>query len=183
MLGGSLFLIGCFIDVNDDDGFFGCIDVDGLVMIFDLDLLEFDGIKFVMDVCVEIIQGLEQSVVVEGKFDIFDELDLDIDNGIWIICIEDCVCDVDDFMFFIIVFNFCEVRIIGLGEVVSINIFVIGDIELCIIGFGDLDMVLEVDDIEVDIFGLGKVVLEGIGDELEIDIIGSGDVWVFDLVV
>lgn len=183
MLGGSLLLTGCFVDINDDDGLFGCIDADGPVTTLDLDLADFDGIELAMDARVELTQGPEQTVTVEGKSDIFDELDLDINNGVWTIRTEDCVRNVDDLTFFITVPNLREVKISGSGEIRSTNTFEIGDIELRISGSGDMDMALLADDVEVDISGSGKIVLEGEGDELDINITGSGDVRAFDLAV
>ncbi|MEL6658040.1 MAG: head GIN domain-containing protein [Bacteroidota bacterium] len=182
VLGGSLLLTGCFIDVNDDDGLFGCIDADGPVTTLELDLAPFDGIELAMDAQVEITQGPEQAVTVEGKSDIFDELDLDINNGVWTIRTVDCVRDVDDLTFFITVPDLREVKISGSGEVESTNVFEVGDIELRISGSGEMDFALLADDVEVDISGSGKVFLEGEADELDLNISGSGDLRAFNLI-
>ena len=181
VLGGSLLLTGCFIDVNDDDGLFGCIDADGPVTTVDLDLASFDGIELAMEARVEITQGAEQAVTVEGKSDIFDELDLDINNGVWTIRTEDCVRDVDDLTFFITLPSWQEVKISGSGEIVSTNTLEVGDIELRISGSGEMDLALLADDVEVDITGSGKVFLEGEADELDLNISGSGDLRAFNL--
>ncbi len=179
---GSLFLSGCFVDINDDDGLFGCMDADGPITTIDLDLPEFTSITLAMEARVEITQGPEQSVTVEGKSDIFDELDLDVSNsGIWTIRTKDCVRDVDNLTFYITVPDLNEIKISGSGKIISTNTFIGGDIELKISGSGEIDIALEADDVEVEISGSGKVFLEGIGDELDLNITGSGDLRAFNL--
>lgn len=182
IMGGSLLLSGCFVDINDDDGLFGCIDADGPITTIDLQLEDIDGIELAMDARVELTQGPEQSITVEGKSDIFDELDLDVRNGVWKIRTEDCVRDVDDLTFFITLPNLRVVKVSGSGEVFSTNTFDSGnDIELRISGSGELDLSLLADDIEADISGSGKMILEGEADELDLRITGSGDLRGFDL--
>ena len=184
MMGGSLLLTGCFVDINDDDGLFGCIDADGPVTTIDLELEDIDGIELAMDARVELTRGPEQLITVEGKSDIFDELDLDVRDGVWTIRTVDCVRDVDDLTFFITVPNLRMVKISGSGEVLSTNVFDGGgDIELRISGSGEMDLGLLSDDVEVDISGSGKVILEGEADELDLNITGSGDLRGFDLAV
>jgi hypothetical protein len=182
LLSSSLFFTGCFVDINDDDGLFGCMDADGPITTIDLNLPAFSGITLAMEARVEITQGPEQSVTVEGKSDIFDELDLDVSNsGVWTIRTEDCVRDVDNLTFYITVPDLNEIKISGSGKIISTNTFVGGDIELKISGSGEIDIALEADDIEVDISGSGKVFLEGIADELDLNITGSGDLRAFNL--
>jgi hypothetical protein len=182
LLSSSLFFTGCFVDINDDDGLFGCMDANGPITTIDLDLPEFSGISLAMEARVEITQGPEQSVTVEGKSDIFDELDLDVNSrGVWTIRTKDCVRDVDNLTFYITVPDLNEVIISGSGKIVSTNTFIGGDIELRISGSGEIDMALEADDIEVDIPGSGKVFLEGVADEVNLNISGSGDLRAFNL--
>ena len=182
LLGSSLFFTGCFVDINDDDGLFGCMDADGPITTIDLNLPNFSGINLAMEARVEITQGPEQTVTVEGKSDIFDELDLDVSSsGVWTIRTEDCVRDVDNLTFYITVPDLNELKVSGSGKIISTNTFIGGDIELKISGSGEIDIALEADDIEVDISGSGKVFLEGIADELDLDITGSGDLRAFNL--
>lgn len=183
MMGGSLLLTGCFVDINDDDGLFGCIDADGPISTITLELEPLAGIELAMDARVELTQGPEQSITVEGKSDIFDELDLDVRNGVWTIRTEDCVRDVDDLTFFITVPDLREIKLSGSGEIFSTNTFEVGDIEVRISGSGEIDLGLLADDIEADISGSGKLVFEGEADELDLRISGSGDLRGFDLSV
>lgn len=179
---GSLSLTGCFIDVNDDDGLFGCVKANGPIITVDLEMESFDGIALAMDAKVEITQGPEQLVTFEGKSDILDELDLDVRNGVWTIRTVDCVRNVDDLTFFITVPDLNKIVLSGSGEIVSTNTFVEnGDVELTISGSGEIDVAYEVDDIEATISGSGEIIIEGTADELDLSISGSGDFRGFNL--
>lgn len=182
LLTGSTLFTGCFVDINDDDSLFGCMDADGPVTTVELDLEEVTGIALAMEARVELTQGPEQTIIVEGKSDIFDELDLDVNNqGVWTIRTVDCVRDVDNLIFYVTVPDLRDVTVSGSGEVYSTNTFVIEDIDLHISGSGEIDLALDADDIDAHISGSGKTKLEGTADELNINISGSGDLRAFDL--
>lgn len=179
---GSMTLTGCFLDIDDDGGIFGCIDADGPIITADLELDDFDGIALAMDAHVEITQGPEQLVTFEGKSDILDELDLGVDNGVWTIRTVDCVRDVDDLTFFITVPDLDKIVLSGSGEIFSTNTFVDeGDVELTISGSGEIDVAYEADDVDATISGSGKITIEGLADDLDISISGSGDFRGFNL--
>ncbi|PSR12572.1 MAG: hypothetical protein DA408_09845 [Bacteroidetes bacterium] len=181
VLTSSLLLTGCFIDADDHP--FGCWNATGPITTATLAMPAFDGIVLAMNARVEITQGDEQVVVVEGKSDILNELDLDVHNGIWTIRTQDCVRNVDNLTFFITMPEVHSIRISGSGNVVSTN--TLGgdreDLELDISGSGELDLALNVDDIDAEISGSGKIFLEGQADRLDLAISGSGDFRGFDL--
>ena len=180
---GTLSLSGCFIDVDDDDGIFGCVNGNGPAVSETLDIEPFDAIHLKMSANVVLTQGDVQSVTVEGKPNIIDEIERDVHNGVWDIETDDCVRDIGNMTFFITVPDLRMVRISGSGDVFSDNTFVVNDLELKISGSGKIDLAFEADDVEADISGSGDMVLDGLADELDIDIDGSGDVRAFDLPV
>lgn len=171
----------CFIDVDDDDGFFGCVDGDGPIVEQVLDLDNFSGIELNLPIEVILKQGDTQEVRVEGKQNIIDELERDIRNGVWDIETRDCVRDIGNMKIFITIPEIRELAIAGSGEIFGENVFIVQDVELEISGSGDMDLAMEGDDYEVMIAGSGNIKLEGLGDELDIKITGSGDVSAFDL--
>jgi hypothetical protein len=179
VLTGSLLLTGCFIDVDDNP--FGCRNATGPITTATLAVPAFDGIVLAMDARVEITQGDELAVVVEGKSDILNEIDLDVRNGVWTIRTQDCVRNVDNLTFFITMPEVRSVRVSGSGKVISTNTLVGNDVELDISGSGELDLALEVDDIDAEISGSGKIFLEGQADRLDLAISGSGDFRGFNL--
>lgn len=173
---------GCFIDI-DDDSPFGCVDGEGPIVDETLSLDEFDGIVLRISADVEITQGPEQSVRVEGKANIIDELDLDVNNGVWEIEFDDCVRDQGSFKIFITTPNVRMLKVSGSGSIVSTNVLQTADLELEISGSGNIDAAVDSDDITARVSGSGDILLEGEADELDCRISGSGEILAFNLPV
>lgn len=173
----------CFIDIDDDDNLFGCVKGKGQIVSVDLDLPPVDAINFAMPGEVFITQGPVQSIRVEAKQNIIDELELGVSNGYWNIETDRCVRDIDDFKVFITMQDITEISLTGSGDIVSENFLVVNDIIVRLTGSGDIDLGLDADDIEADITGSGNMVIEGTGDSLDSNISGSGDIRAFNLEV
>lgn len=182
-LGISLTTSSCFIDIDDDDNFFGCVNGNGPIVSVDLDMPTIDAIHLTMPGQVFVTQGTEQSVRIEAKQNIIDELELNVNNRLWTIDTDRCVRDVDDFKVFITMADITELSISGSGDIIGENFFTVNDIILRITGSGDMDLGLNADDVETDIAGSGNILLEGTGDSLDSRISGSGDVRAFNLEV
>ncbi|MEZ4985416.1 MAG: head GIN domain-containing protein [Saprospiraceae bacterium] len=180
-LAATVSLSGCFIDINDDGDWFGCYRADGPVVDADLEVPDFTGIDLEMSARVEITFGPVQAVSMEGKSDIVDEVDLDVDNGIWRIRTNDCIRNVDDLTFFITTPNLETIRLSSSGDIFSTNVLVVNDLEITNSGSGEIDIAVEGDDLDVDITGSGDINMEGQADELNLNISGSGDFTGFDL--
>ena len=176
-------MTGCIIDVDDDDGFFGCEDGEGPIVSEEINLTDFDGVELSISADVFITQGPVQTVVIEGQQNIIDEVDRSVRNGIWEIEFDDCVDSSEDLKVFITMPNVTSLRISGSGNIVSENVLVIDDVSLVISGSGDMDIAMEADDIDSRISGSGRVTLEGIADDVEFEISGSGDYKTFGLEV
>lgn len=179
----TLLTPACFIDVDDDGLSVGCINGKGPIVSVDLDLPVFDAVHLAMPGQVFITQGAEQSVRIEAKQNIIDELELDVNNGRWTIETNRCIRDLDDFRVFITMKDIHELNISGSGDIIGENFFAVDDISLRITGSGDMDLGLDADDIEVDITGSGNMTIEGTGDYLDSRISGSGDIRAFPLEV
>ena len=175
----SILAPACFFDVDDDDNFFGCVNGNGPIVSAELSLAPFDGVHLALPGEVFITQGETQSVTVEAKQNIIDELDLVVQNGIWRIDTDRCVRDVNDFKVFITIPTVTQLEISGSGDIISESFLNINDIYLRITGSGDMDLGLNADDIELDITGSGNVFLEGTADDLDVRITGSGDIRAF----
>jgi hypothetical protein len=180
---GVFTLSGCFININDDDGgFFNCVDGNGAWETRVLNMETFSGIKVDLPVDVYITQGDDFSVEVEGKEDILDELDLDVNNDVWKIETDKCVRDVGNMKVYITMPTIKFLSIPGSGKIVGENEFIVDDIELKISGSGDIDIALDADDIEASIPGSGEIWMEGSADHLDFKISGSGDLNGFNLI-
>ncbi|NRB48948.1 MAG: DUF2807 domain-containing protein [Saprospiraceae bacterium] len=177
----SMSISSCFIDVNDDDGFFGCVDGDGPIVEQTLNLDDFSGIELSLPIEVILTQGDVQQVVVQGKQNIIDELERDVRNGVWDIETRDCVRDIGNMKIFITIPEIDELSIAGSGEIFGDNIFIVNDVELEISGSGNMDLAMEGDDFQATITGSGNIKMEGVADELDLKITGSGDIAAFDM--
>lgn len=177
-----LFVPGCFLDFDDDDDFFGCVNGDGAIVSEEISLRDFDGIELKISADVYIRQGAEQKVIIEGQRNIIDEIERDVDNGIWRIDTDRCVrYDNDDLRIYITIPDITLLRISGSGDIISENTLVTDDIELTISGSGTIDAALDSDDINAKISGSGDMILEGRADVLTFTISGSGDLHAFNL--
>lgn len=177
-----LFTPGCFLDFDDDDDFFGCVDGDGSIVSEEINLRDFDGIELKISADVYIRQGAEQEVIIEGQRNIIDEIERDVDDGIWEIETDRCIrYDSDDLRIYITVPDITLLRISGSGDIISENTLVVDDIELAISGSGTIDAALDADDINAKVSGSGDILLEGKGDVLTYNVSGSGDLRAFNL--
>ncbi len=180
-LAGMFTVSGCFINADDDDGLFNCVDGNGPVVTETISLPSFSGINLEISAQVFIKQGPVQEVVVEGKGNIIDELERDVSNGIWEIETDRCVRDIGDLKIFITLPDISSLRVDGSGDIISENTLVVNDVDLRISGSGNIDVAMEADDIDANISGSGRITLEGSADELEFRISGSGDLHAFDM--
>ena len=178
----SLMLTSCVVDLDDDRGIFGrCVDGDGPIVTRTINLPTIEGVDLELPAKVYISQGDEQSIVIEGKENIIDELELDVRDQIWEIDSDRCLRDIDELNIFITLESIRYLKISGSGEIVSEDFLNTDDIELYISGSGDMDLGLRSDDIDSRISGSGTIILEGSADTLDFEISGSGDYRAFDL--
>ncbi|MFN7116575.1 MAG: head GIN domain-containing protein [Saprospiraceae bacterium] len=176
-----IFTPGCLFDFDDDEDFFGCVNGDGSIVSEEINLRDFDGIDLRISADVYVRQGAEQRVVIEGQRNIIDEIERDVDNGIWEIETDRCIRSYDDLRIYITVPDVTLLRVSGSGDIVSENTLVVDDIELSISGSGTIDAALDADDINAKISGSGDILLEGEADQLVLTISGSGDFRAFNL--
>ena len=178
----GLFLTpGCFFDLDDDQDVFGCVKGEGPIVSEEINLRNFDAIELKISAHVYIRQGSEQKVVVEGQHNIIDELERNVDNGIWKIETDRCVRNHDDLRIYITLPDVTLLRISGSGDIISENTLVVNDIELSISGSGKIDIAVDADDINAKTSGSGDMLLEGKGDVLTYQVSGSGDLRAFNL--
>lgn len=174
------FASGCFIDIDDDDISIGCLNADGDYVSLEVDLPAIDGLRNTTSAKVFITQGGEQEIIVEGKEDAIEELELDVDDGIWEIEFDRCVRDLDDFTIYITMPDVRYLRSSGSGDMIGENLFLVEDMELVISGSGDIDIAAEADDIDAKLSGSGDLMIAGTADGCFYRISGSGDVEAFN---
>lgn len=173
---------GCFLDFDDDDNIFGCVDANGSVVSEELNVSSFRGIELRISGKVYVKQGNIQRVVIEAPRRLIEELDLGVRDGVWEIETDRCVrYDDDDLRIFITVPDIRSLRVAGSGDIISDNTLVIDDLDLSISGSGTIDAAVDADDINAKISGSGDIYLEGVADVLDFIVSGSGDYRTFNL--
>ncbi|MCB0642182.1 MAG: DUF2807 domain-containing protein, partial [Phaeodactylibacter sp.] len=166
---------------DDGGGIFNCVDGEGPTVTQELILPPISGIKLKGSMDVFITQGGEQQILVEAQENIINEIDLDVDNGVWELDFEDCVRNHTDVKVFITMPEVEILRITGSGDIVGENVFTGSTLVLRITGSGDMDLAAEYDNLDTEITGSGTILLEGICDHFETKITGSGDYNAFNM--
>ena len=173
-------LTSCFFD-DDDGGIFNCVDGEGPVVTQEIELPPISGVKLKGSMDVFITQGGEQQILVEAQENIINEIDMDVDNGVWELDFEDCVRNFTDVKVFITMPEVEILRITGSGDITGENVFAGSTLILRVTGSGDMDLAAEYDNIDTEITGSGTVALEGICEHFDTEIRGSGDYNAFDM--
>lgn len=173
---------GCFIDLTEEDfGDTGCLRGSGPIVSEELTLNRIDAVDLKLPGTVYLRQGPEQKVVVEAQSNIIDYLERTVKGGQWDIEVERCIRDMEEVRIFITVPELVGIRISSSGKVITENQIVGDDIDIGIIGEGDISLACDADDLTVVIEGSGSLALEGLADEIRYRVSGSGDLKAFKL--
>ncbi len=172
---------GCFFADDDGSGLFNCENGSGGLVTRSFDLSSFTGIQLKTDIDVYLRQGDSQSVEVEGKENLIDLLELDVQGNVWDIEFDRCVRDIDEFKVYITLPDIDFIGVSGSGKVYSENQLEAAEIKLRVSGSGDIDAAILVEKLDAKISGSGKMKLEGGTEDFYLKISGSGDYDGFDL--
>lgn len=176
----ALSINSCGLD--DDDGWGrSCLDGDGSLVTRDLNLPDFTGIKLHLSADVFIQQGPDQEVWVESYSNLIDELELDVQDGVWHIETDRCIDGDDRFDIYITLPEIDYVALSGSGRIKGDDTL-IGDLLIMrVSGSGDIDLDLVMEDVDCKISGSGEIYLEGVCEDLDFDVSGSGELSAFAL--
>lgn len=143
---------------------------------------EIRGLEIEVPATTFLSQGETQKFIAEGHENILDKLRFNISGDVldieWNI---DCVHSSAELDFDVTLDKIEEITIISSGNVYGQNHFVLDDIDLNIVGSGNMDLSLTADEIRSQITGSGKLELEGESQEFITTIAGSGNIRAFDL--
>jgi hypothetical protein len=158
-----------------------CIEGEGEREEFNVNIDDFEGVKLEIDADVFITRGSDYELIVSAQENIFDNLDFDIDRGILKIKQDECTWNHSNIDIYITMPEVEYVGIAGSGDITSTSVFKTDEIELEILGSGDIDFAVESDDIHSVISGSGDIRLEGYTDDHRVHISGSGSVEAFNM--
>lgn len=172
---------GCFIDLDDE--WPDCINGRGDFITREYRMPYFDAIQLRCGAEVVLTQGNEIRVLAEGYENILDALDFDLNGRELAIDNHRCIDPRDQPRILITMPDLRRIDLLGYGNLFSQNFFIIDDLEIRLLGSGDIDLGLDADDLELSLTGSGDILLEGSAQNLRLDLLGSGDLRAFPLAV
>lgn len=165
-----------------NNGLFNCIEGEGDVVTQELLINEFTSVKSRGTSQVYITQGNEIKVEVEGQQNIIDNIEVDIQNGVWEIEFDECQRNFTDLKIYITMPIIKSLEVSGSGDMFGQDALVVDDIDLKVDGSGSIDVALDgATEVDARISGSGKIKLEGTTNYLGSKISGSGDLEAYDL--
>ncbi len=160
-----------------------CEKADGPIVTEVFELEEFEKFDLCISANVELIQGDEQKVIVEGPLDAVNEIKRNVSNGEWRIDFEECMRGnaLNDLKIFITLPEIEAVKITGSGDVKAETAIEADQLDLEITGSGNIDMEVVANEIDAKVSGSGDYELWGTTDDIYFKVSGSGKLKGFDL--
>ncbi len=167
--------------IIDEGGAGRCVRGTGDIVSQTLDLDAFSEISLDISADVYLTQGDEQEVVVEGRQNIIDELNLDVFSGEWRIESDRCLKHAGNMKIFITIPEITALSIQGSGDIHSENTIVSDRLDLSVSGSGDFDLAVDSESIDCKVSGSGDIYMEGVAADFDYRLSGSGNLNAFDL--
>lgn len=177
---GLLFLLITIAASCDDDDT-RCIRASGTIVTREFFLPPLQGLELELPAELILRQGPVQEVIVEGPDNILALLEQDVDNGIWTVTIRGCVESLSQLRVTATLPAYRLLAITGAGSVFSEQVLVADQLDLDIVGQGQMDLAVDAGEVRAGISGAGNYRLEGLTDFLEFDLSGAGNLEAFNL--
>ena len=180
-----LILITLFYSCSSDDDNGGplpinCLDGQGLVVMETRSVQNFHSINNTVFADIFISQGPQEDLVIEAQQNILAELETLVVNNELIITVKRCV-DIDQAIkIYITVPDIRNLKLNGVGEIVSQNDFNIPSLNVVLAGAGNFTLDGTVNDLNIELDGVGNVMAFQLeSNNCDVSIAGVGDVEVF----
>ena len=164
----SLFILSCLSAT--------CVTGKGDVVKRTLDLPAVHAITLQGSLDVELTQGTDQSVEVEGQANLVGLVETVVKDGHWTIRTSECYNTDKPFLVRLRVRSMDRLSVQGSGDVKSTGTFVANAFDLDVQGSGDIKMNVQGGAVKATVQGSGAVKLSGTCDALQSSVQGSGDV-------
>ena len=163
----------------DEGGF--CIEGEGDVETRTLDLSRIEGVNVGGSTKVYIQRGNRQQVEVKGQPNILDELETNIEGGVWHIGFDRCLRNYETVEVYLTVPQLSSAKVSGSGYVQLEDRFRSREFEAAVSGSGDIKGKVDTEVLTSRISGSGTIELSGAAKEQDIRISGSGKHYAYDL--
>lgn len=144
---------------------------------------EYDGIKVLGSMDVELISGKEGNIKVEAESNVMEYLKIEVKGNRLVIDIKD---DVNlntrkGIKVFVPVEYIDEISLAGSGDIYSDLTLKSSDMKVSLAGSGDIKLKSESQNLKLSIAGSGDLKMSGRTEFLEANVAGSGDISAYDL--
>jgi len=174
-----LFLLVFFCIAGCENSFFG-IRGSGPVITQPISIDELNAINMTISADVYFIKGDDQYIEIEAQQNIIDNIERDVDNGMWVIEFDKRVYTHEPVKIYITTPHVEEIIISGSGDIYTEDMFESDEIELIISGSGDIDFSAKSLVTNITISGSGDIYLNGETNVQDVIISGSGDYNAYD---
>ncbi len=163
----------------DDEGY--CLSGEGDVESRTLALPALSGVAVSGDTKVYVSRGNEQRVEVRGQANVLDELETDVDNGVWDIEFERCLRKHEAVEVYLTVPSLNKASVGGSGTLELEDVFESREFDASVSGSGNVLLRLAAETLTAHISGSGTIRAAGVAERQDINISGSGNYKGFDL--
>jgi hypothetical protein len=147
-----------------------------------LNIDNFNELALSLNATVYLRQGSPQSVEVEAKESVIDNITREVRGDRWSIGFERSMRNTGDITIWVTVSELEEISVSGSGKIIGKNALTASDdLKLAISGSGSMQLDVTTEELSCVVTGSGNMSLSGRADEQRINISGSGDVRSYDL--
>ncbi|MEJ8800647.1 head GIN domain-containing protein [Pontibacter sp. H249] len=158
-----------------------CLEGEGSVETRTLDLGRIEGVKVDGNTKVYIQRGNRQRVEVKGQPNILDELERNVNEGVWEIEFDRCLRNHETVEVYLTVPELHTAKVSGSGYIMLEDRFRSREFNAGVSGSGDIKGKIDAEVLTSSISGSGTIELTGAAKEQDIRISGSGRHYAYDL--
>jgi len=147
----------------------------GEVVLNELSLDEVNGIALNFSGNIHITQSAEQKIEVKAQQNIFDNMEIDVRNGIVEFDFDRSVGNHEEVNIYMDINTLTKIELNGSGDVNTTFFDVVDPLHVDLTGSGDMDIEVNAPEIYSSISGSGDVKISTITEYLQVSIAGSGD--------
>ena len=159
-----------------------CVTGTGPVERQILSVTEHEGLELRGSLDVRLAQGEQRSVEVEGQANLIGLVTSEVKNGILILATSKCYRTDKPFIVHVTMPKVSSLHVSGSGEIRGVGTFNMDQLEVGVMGSGDVDVECQASQVTMNVSGSGDVRVKGRANSCVATVTGSGDVKAGDLI-
>ena len=159
-----------------------CVTGSGNVVRRSMTTTDYHGIQLKGALDVQVTQGSTPSIAVEGQSNLVELVTTTVKDGMLVISTSQCYRTDKPFVVHITTPTITRVVVQGSGDVTCSGTFVMEDLEVSVMGSGDVELTCSATRVDMSVQGSGDVKMKGRAITCTATVTGRGDVKAGDLV-